>query len=140
MAIKDLNPYLTFNGTAEQAIKLYESALGAKTESLMRWGDVPGMNVPAEQGGRVMHALLRLGESVLMAGDAMPDRPVAKEGNAHVCLHFDDIADMAKKFEALAAGGQVAMPLENTFWGARFGMLTDAFGVRWMFNCELKKD
>jgi histidinol phosphatase-like PHP family hydrolase len=54
-------------------------------------------------------------------------------------LDFDDAADMTKKFEALSAGGGVTMPLQDTFWGARFGMLTDAFGIKWMFNFELKK-
>ena len=56
-----------------------------------------------------------------------------------VCLDFDDVADMTGRFEALASGGKVTMPLQDTFWGARFGMLTDAFGVNWMFNCRAKK-
>ena len=67
MPIKKLNPYLIFNGTAEKAVKLYESALGAKTEGLMRFGDVPGMNVAPEHKSRVMHALLRIGEGVKFA-------------------------------------------------------------------------
>ncbi len=62
--------------------------------------------------------------------------PVPADSNVHVCLHFDDIPDMKRKFEGLAAGGKVTMPLQETFWAAQFGMLTDAFGVRWMFNCE----
>jgi PhnB protein len=140
MAIKSLNPYLSFDGTAEKAIELYESALGAKTEGPMRWGDVPDMKVAAEHRNRVMHALLHIGEGDLMLADSQPDRPAAKDTNVQVCLHFDDVADMAKKFAALGAGGQVTMPLQDTFWGARFGMLTDAYGIHWMFNCELKKD
>src|SRR6185369_15938178 len=60
MSIKTLNPYLNFNGTAAKAIKLYESALGAKTEAIQHFGDAPGMNVPADQKGRVLHAVLRL--------------------------------------------------------------------------------
>jgi PhnB protein len=57
----------------------------------------------------------------------------------HVTLDFDDAADMARKFDALAAGGKITLPLQDTFWGAKFGMLTDAHGVSWMFNCETKK-
>ena len=139
MPIKKLNPYLIFNGTAEKAVKLYESALGAKTEGLMRFGDAPGMNVAPEHRNRVMHALLRIGEGDIMLSDSQPGTPVATESNVHVTLHFDDVADMTKKFEALATDGKVTSPLQDTFWGARFGMLTDAFGVRWMFNCELEK-
>ena len=74
-----------------------------------------------------------------MLSDTMPDMPVTTKGNVQIALHFTDVTDMAKKFDALAAGGTVTMALQDTFWGARFGMLTDAFGVQWMFNCELKK-
>jgi PhnB protein len=57
-----------------------------------------------------------------------------------VILDFDDTADMTKKFDALAIGGKVVMPLQDTFWGAKFGMLKDAFGISWMFNRDLKKN
>jgi PhnB protein len=57
----------------------------------------------------------------------------------HVCLDFDDPAEMGKRFDALASGGEITMPLQDTFWGARFGMLTDSYGIRWMFNCTLRK-
>ncbi len=139
MSIKKLNPYLHFNGTAEQAIKLYESALGARTADLMRYGDVAEMKIADEHKSRIMHSLLRIGDAEFMVGDAWPGRPFVSEGNVEVCLHFDDPADMAKKFEALAEGGKITMPLDDTFWGARFGALTDAHGIQWMFNCDLKK-
>jgi len=139
MAVKKLNPYLNFPGTAEKAIKLYESALGAKTEGLQRFGDVPGMDIAAEDKGRVMHAALTIGGGVIMISDTMPGHPVTPGTNTHVVLDFDDPADETRKFEALAAGGKVTMPLNDTFWGARFGMLVDAFGINWMFNCDLPK-
>ena len=138
MAIKSLNPYLNFAGAAAQAIKLYEIALGAKVEQLSRYGDTPGMDIAPEHKQRVMHALLRLGEGTLMISDAPPGMPVPNQSNAHVALHFDDVQELTRKFEALAADGQVTMPLQDTFWGAKFGMLTDAYGIRWMFNCETK--
>ncbi len=138
MSIKKLNPYLMFNGTAEKAIKLYETALGAKTERISRYGETPGQNVPAEHKNLVIHASLLIGQGVLMMSDATPDRPVATESNVQISLDFDDAADMAAKFEALAAGGKVRLPLQDMFWGARFGMLTDAYGVQWMFNCDKK--
>jgi len=138
MAIKGFNPYLNFNGTAEKAIKLYESALGAKTEHIQRFGDAPGMDVPPEAKGRVLHAALRLGEAVIMISDTMVGQTVPSGGNMHINLNVDDLDDQKKKFDALAAGGKVTMPLQDTFWGARFGMLTDAYGINWMFNCEKK--
>jgi PhnB protein len=139
MAIKQLNPYLNFDGTAEQAIALYERALGAKAENISRLGEVPGAEIPAEHKGRVMHALLHIGPGVIMISDSMPGHPLIEGNNNHVCVDFDDVDDMTAKFNALAAGGTVTMPVQDTFWGAKFGMLTDAFGIRWMFNCTLQK-
>jgi PhnB protein len=139
MPITNLNPYINFNGDADKAIKLYEKALGAKAENVMRWGDMPpgeGGQIKPEHRNRVMHALLHVGKGELMLADTLPDRPARPGDNAHVNLSFDNVADMQKKFDALAAGGQVTMPLQDTFWGARFGMLKDAFGVQWMFNCQ----
>ena len=141
MAIRQLNPYLNFNGTADQAIKLYEGALGAKVENVMRFGDQAGMPVAPADKNRVMHAVLRLGAGMVMVSDTMPSQPVSTDGsNVHVTLDFDDAAEMIQKFDALAKGGNVTMPLQDTFWGAKFGMLTDAFGIRWMFNCEQRKN
>ena len=134
MAIQQLNPYLNFNGDAQQAIALYARALGARTEHLQRFGDVPGTPPDSASRDRVIHALLRIGEAVIMISDAMRDQPVAIGSNVHVCLDFDDEDDMARRFDALSQGGEVTMPLQDTFWGARFGMLTDAFGIPWMFN------
>jgi PhnB protein len=139
MSITNLNPYLNFNGEADKAIKLYEKALGARAENVMRWGDMPqgeGGQIKPEHKNRVMHALLHLGKGELMVADTMPDQPARPGDNAHVNLSFDDISDMQRKFDALAEGGQITMPLQDTFWGARFGMLKDAFGVQWMFNCQ----
>jgi PhnB protein len=140
MAIRKLNPYLNFNGTADKAIKLYESALGAKTERIMRFGDIAEMKIAPEHKDRVIHAALVIGEGVVMVSDTMPNQTVPTEGNTHVILDFDNTADMAKKFDALAVGGKVTMPLQDTFWGAKFGMLKDAYGISWMLNCDMKKN
>jgi PhnB protein len=135
MPITSLNPYLNFSGNADQAIALYERALGAKTEMVMRYGEAQGMEVPPEHRDRVMHATLDIAGSKIMISDAQPGEAVASSNAIHVALHFKgDLDDVARKFDALAEGGEVTMPLADTFWGARFGTLTDAFGIRWMFN------
>lgn len=136
MAIRQLNPYLNFNGTADKAIQLYQTALGARVQNIMRFGDAAGMPVEPADKNRVMHAVLDLGAGVVMLSDTMPNQPVGTDGNVHITLDFADADEMTTKFDALSAGGKVTMPLQNTFWGARFGMLTDAYGIRWMFNCE----
>jgi PhnB protein len=139
MAIKSASPYLNFNGTAERAIKLYEGALGAKSDNVMRFGDAVGMDVPSDAKNRIMHARLHLDGAVIMLSDTTPSMSPPAGNNVHVSLDCDDVDDMRKKFEALSAGGKVTMPLQDTFWGATFGMLTDAFGINWMFNCEKRK-
>jgi PhnB protein len=136
MAIKQLNPYLNFDGTGAKAIELYQRALGAKVERIQRFGDMPGSNAPPGTQDRVLHAVLKIGPALVMLSDTMPGMPFTPEGNAHICLDFDDEADMTQRFDALGSGGKITMPLQDTFWGAKFGMLTDAFGVRWMFNHE----
>jgi PhnB protein len=138
MSIKQVSPYILFNGTAEKAIKLYESALGAQTAALMRFSDGPG-NCKTELKDLVMHASLRVGEGTVMISDAPPDRPVPTDGNVQIFLNFSEIESLEKAFNALAAGGKVMQPLEDMFWGSRFGMLQDAYGVRWMLGAELKK-
>ena len=133
MAIKSLSPYINFNGTAARAIALYERVLGARRVNVTRVSDVPGMDAPADQQDRIVHGVLALGSGELMLSDATGSVPVG--GNVHVSLDFSDVGEMEAKFEALAQDGSVTVPLQDTFWGARFGMVTDVFGVRWMFNC-----
>jgi PhnB protein len=137
MAIQGLNPYLILDGTAEKAIRHYERALGAKTEGIMRYSEVPGEKTDPAYADKVIHAALQIGNTMLMISDAGPGSPVANDTNVHVCLQFEGTDGLAEKFEALAKGGEVTMPLADTFWGARFGMLTDAYGIRWMFNAQL---
>jgi PhnB protein len=140
MAITGLNPYLNFDGSADQAIALYERALGATTEMIMRFGDTQGMDVPAEHRNRVMHATLNVAGHRIMISDGPPGHSVTSSTAVHVALHFDsDLDEVNRRFDALAEGGEVTMPLTDTFWGARFGTLTDAFGIRWMFNAALPK-
>ena len=105
----------------------------------MPWPAEPGKEPTPETKDRIMHAVLHIGDGVVMLSDSQPGVPVTAGTNMHVTLDFDDPADMARKFDALSAGGKIDMPMQDTFWGAKFGMLTDAHGIHWMFNCEVKK-
>ena len=128
MPIKQLTPYLNFSGTAREAIKLYQAALGARIE---------GEEMPFEKDpSRIMHAMLAIGPGMVMLSDAPPNMTVPAESNAHVSLDYTDVNEMKQAFELMSAGGKVTMPLQDTFWGATFGMLTDRFNIRWMFNCN----
>ena len=139
MAITGLNPYLNVPGNADKAIALYQRALGAKAEMVMRYGDVQGMEVPPEQRDYVMHATLDVAGSKLMISDARPDEAISSSTAVHVALHFTgDLSDVERKFAALAEGGEVTMPLTDTFWGARFGHVMDPFGHGWSFAHPLQ--
>jgi PhnB protein len=135
MSITRLNPYVNFNGNCFQAIALYEKALGAKVENLMRYGDLPGNTPSPENKDRVLHCQLQIGSQAFMVSDVPAERPVKSGGSAHIAVDIDDAVEGAAAFKALSLGGQITVPLGPAFWGGQFGMVTDAFGVQWMVNC-----
>lgn len=131
-----LNPYLLFDGKCEQAFKFYEKVLGAKIEAMMpHEGSPMADKVAPEWRKKIIHARIKIGDTVLFASDAPPDRHEAMKGFS-VCLGFDTPADAERAFSALAENGTVRMAIQETFWAARFGMLVDQFGTPWMINCE----
>jgi PhnB protein len=131
-----LNPYLSFNGQCEAAFKFYAQCLGGKIEIMMTHGDSPmAQQVPPEWRNKIIHAHLTVGDKVLMGGDVPPEHFEEVKG-CSVSISVDDAADAERIFNALAAKGTVRMPLQETFWAVRFGMLVDRFGIPWMVNCE----
>jgi PhnB protein len=131
-----MNPYLLFNGDCEAAIKFYEESLGGKVEAMLTHEGTPMEKmVPPEWRKKIIHARLVLGDKVLMASDCPPDRYVKPQGFS-VNLDFKSPAEAERVFNSLAENGSVQMPLQQTFWAARFGMVTDRFGTPWMINCE----
>ncbi|HSB17866.1 MAG TPA: VOC family protein [Bryobacteraceae bacterium] len=131
-----LNPYLTFNGQCEAAFKFYERCLGGKIEAMIPHAGTPvEQHVPPEWRKKILHARLTMGGEVLMGSDAPPDRYEEPKGFS-VSLQIKDPADAERIFAALAENGVVRMPLQQTFWAARFGMLVDRFGTPWMINCD----
>jgi PhnB protein len=131
-----LNPYLIFNGQCEAAFRFYEQCLGAKIVAMMTHAGTPAeAQVPAEWRNQILHARLAVGDAVLMGSDAPPDRYEIPKGFS-VSLQVKDPAEAERLFQALAENGTVQMPIQKTFWAARFGMLVDKFGIPWMINCE----
>ena len=131
-----LNPYLNFNGTCEEAFKFYEQVLGGKILFMQTWGGSPGAEMmPPEAQHLIMHATLSFGEGRLMGADAPPGS-YAKPAGISISIHVNDKAEGERIFNALAEGGNVGMPFQPTFWAAGFGMCTDRFGIPWMVNCE----
>jgi PhnB protein len=131
-----LNPYLTYNGTCEAAFRLYERCLGGKIVAMIpHEGSPMADRVPPEWRNKIMHARLVVGDEVLMGSDAPPEHYQEPKGFS-VTLGIDNPTEAERVFNALSENGTVKMPLQQTFWAVRFGMLVDRFGIPWMINCE----
>lgn len=134
-----MNAYLTFNGNCGQAFKFYEKVLGGKIAAMLTHEGTPAATcVPSDWGNKILHARLLVGDEVLMGSDSPSDRYEEMKGFS-VTLGIDDPAEAERVFHALAKDGTVRMPIQQTFWAARFGMLVDRFGTPWMINCEQKQ-
>ena len=130
--------YLNFDGNCEEALNFYQSALDGKIVGVLKAGDSP-MKVDAADKDKIMHARMQLGESILYLSDSFRLNKLSNVNNIHLSLQLNDVNAAERYFANLSAGGTIVRPLEDTFWGARFGMLIDKFGFHWMINCELKK-
>ena len=135
MLMKSLNPYLAFAGNCEEALDFYKDCLGGDITMKMTFGQSP-MPVDDSHKDKIMHAEFKAGDVQFMASDGMPGFQVNPGNNVTMSLNFSDQNEQESTFNNLANGGNVTMPLQDTFWGAKFGMLTDKYGINWMFNCQ----
>mgnify|MGYP001601744958 CR=1 FL=1 len=131
-------PYLTFNGDATEGLDFYSKALYGEVVFKQTFGESP-MESPEDQKDKVMHASFKAGDLNFLVSDGMPAQPVSGGSNLSLSLNFTDVETIDKTFAALSEGGKVTMELQDTFWGAKFGMLTDKYGFNWMFNHDYKK-
>jgi PhnB protein len=129
-----VQPYLMFNGRCQEAVDYYCKTLGAEVEMLMQVKDAPEP-VPGMAPDKVMHACLKFGNTSVMASDCAGDELPRYQGFSLAFTAADD-ADARRRFEALADGGQVQMPLAKTFFASSFGVVADRFGVSWMIVTE----
>ena len=137
-----VNPYLNFKGNCEEAFTFYKSVFGGEFPMVSRYKDMP----PSEEGHaagvdgeKIMHMSLPISkETVLMGSDVGGDwaKHTVDGNNIQLSVNVDSEEEARKVFGGLAEGGRVNMPLEKTFWGALFGMLTDKFGINWMVNYD----
>ena len=131
----DVITYLSFDGNCRQAMEFYRTCLGGELY-LMPFSD-PAADCPIEgkeASERILHASLTKEARLLMASDTMPGWTLQRGNNFSVCLQCESLQEIEELFAALGENGNVTMPLQDTFWGARFGTLTDQFGIQWMFN------
>jgi PhnB protein len=128
-----IQPYLFFDGRCDEAIEFYKRVLGAEVTMLMQFKDSPDPTMirPGTEN-KVMHSSFRIGDSTILASDGMCSGQPANFQGFSLSVTVKDEAEAEKKFNALADGGQVRMPLSKTFFAKSFGMLADRFGVGWM--------
>jgi PhnB protein len=129
----EISPYVMFGGQCREAFTAYQQVLGG-TLQVMTYGEGPPVDGPAQPPDHVMHARLEAHGAVLMASDG-PGGDAGKD-NVWVSLTVGEVDEAERIFEALAERGQIVMPIGETFWALRFGMLKDRFGVSWMINCS----
>jgi PhnB protein len=141
--MKPLTPYLFFDGNCREAMEFYKGCFGGKLE-ILTYGDAPedarpgGTKPTEETRDKIMHACLTSGDLILMASDNPMGAAVAGD-NVSISIQPKDVSETERLFEALSEGGEVTMPLADTFWGAHFGMLKDKYGFHWMLDCPLEK-
>ena len=131
-----MSPYLSFKGECEAAFKFYEQCLGGQLGAIFRYAGSPlADQVPADWSDKVMHGNLTIGDQTLMGADVAPDQYEEPKGFS-LSLQIKSTAEAERIFNDLANYGKVVMPLEKTFWAARFGMVVDRFGVPWLINSD----
>jgi PhnB protein len=130
----NIHPYLSFDGRCGEAFRLYERVLGGKIDFMQTYGESPMADqTPAELRDAVMHATLRVGDTLLMGSDAPPGHFQKPQGT-HISVTLRDATEGARIFDELSEGGSVTMPFEKTFWAEGAGMVTDRFGTPWIIN------
>jgi len=133
-----INPYLSFNGNAEEAFNFYKSVFGGEFVSIVRFKETPEAGkVSKAEEDKIMHIALPIGNgTILMASDVLESMgyKLVNGTNYSLTVSVDSEEEATILFNKLSAGGQVNMPLQKTFWGAFFGMLKDKFGVQWMIS------
>ena len=139
----NINPYLNFDGTAEEAMNFYKGVFGGDfTGPVMRWGEAPGceeFNLTEENKGKVMHMALPISDgNVIMASDSIKGLgPGLQMGNnVSIAIGLKSREEADRLFAGLSEGGQVSMPMSEAFWGGYFGSFVDKFGINWLINAE----
>ena len=131
-----LIPFISFDGDCEEAINYYKEKLNGEISGMMRFKDGP-MEVSEDKKNNVMYVEFTFDEGAFMASDTMGEKSLNEGNNVSLSVGLKDLEKTETYFNNLAEEGTVNMPLQDTFWGARFGSLTDKYGINWMFNCEL---
>jgi PhnB protein len=137
-----INPYINFNGNAEEAFLFYQSVFGGEFAKIMRFKDLssPEFPVSDNEADKIMHIALPIGKNVLMAND-VPEfmgRTNENEHRSKISINAESKEEADKLFNGLSASGTIEMPITDSPWGSYFGMFRDKFGIEWMVDFDSK--
>ncbi len=132
-----ISPYIHYNGDCEAALTFYKQCLGGYIAELNRYNGAPMHNIPSHYKDKILHCQFHFEESSFMACDIFPNAEIEKGNNIMLCISMDDPKKAKRIFNSLSKDGAITMPLEEQFWGALFGQLTDKFGISWMIDSTM---
>lgn len=135
-----INPYINFNGNAEEAFNFYKSIFGGEFEKVVRFKDMASedFQVSENEANKIMHISLPIGPNMLMGND-VPEfmgRTNENENRSKISINVDSKAEADRLFNGLTVGGQVEMPMSDSPWGSYFGMFRDKYGIEWMIDFD----
>ncbi len=138
-----INPYINFNGNAEEAFHFYRSVFGGEFTKITRFKELSSAEFPVseKEANKIMYIALPIGQNLLMAND-VPEIMGKTNENEHrskISISTDSKEEADKLFNGLSEGGQVEMPMEDSPWGAYFGMFRDKYGIEWMVSFDPKQ-
>lgn len=135
-----INPHINFNGNAEEAFRFYQSIFGGEFDRIVRFKDMasPGFEIPPKEADRIMHISLPIGANQLMGNDVPEFMGTVneRENRSKISIHAESKAEADRLFIGLSEGGEVEMPIDDSPWGAYFGMFRDKYGIEWMISFE----
>lgn len=140
-----INPYIHFNGNAEEAFTFYKAAFGGEFSAIARFRDFPKPESPIseDEANNIMHIALPIGQNSMLIGSDTPafmGRHNENENRSKISIRAENKEEGIHLFQALSAGGQIEMPFEESPWGSFFGMFRDKYGIEWMIDVEQKNE
>lgn len=137
-----INPYINFNGNAEEAFNFYKSVFGGEFKTIVRFKDMPGdPRVTEAEGDKIMHIALPIGQNNVLMGNDVPEfmgKTNERENRSKISITADSKEEADRLFNELSAGGEVEMPIGDSPWGSYFAMFRDKYGIEWMVDFDLK--
>ena len=131
-----LNPYLSFDGNAEEAMNFYADVFGGEVVHLDRYSSAQGMQYPEGYDDKIIHGRVKFSDNLIYFSDVAFAK--TKGDTISLSIEFDNEEQIDSAYAKLSDGGTVHMPLENTFWGAKYGKVTDKYGFQWDLNFQFK--